>query len=1658
MAITSTAVMGSNTVGDLLVRVGVDMSSLGASFAKVDRMFDSFGNRMYFLGSRVTVGLSAPVALAVKSIAQIGIAFDQAMTESLAIMGKTAPKLRAAMEDVAIQVSNTTKFSAKEAAEGYYHLASAGYSAEEAMKALPVVAQFAQAGMMGLAQSTEFLAGAQAELGMKTGDTAQDIINMTRVSDVLTEANNLALGTIKDFADALTNKAGAMLRIFNKDVEEGTAAIMAYATQNIKGKLAGNQLYMVIRDLARYSTQHTEAWKKYNIQVFDASGNMRHLADIIEDFEQALSGANDAQKTFIMRELGLSDRSRAATQYLLGYSSAIREWDQSLRAAGGTTGEVADKQMQSFQNQLLQAVHRVQNLAIALWKDLEPVLRARLLPAIDDGIKKLKELTDWFSSLSDDTKYAALRWTAYAAAMGPVIMVLGSLTLAARALITPLTVVMSLLGKGVLFAGMKTVQSGMTAVLTSVGVQGTQLANALKTGNDLLGKQVTAMQKSSAAAGFLNTVWSGLVNTLKLLTTPIGVVTTGIGLLVGAIWKFSDNWQEFADVVLLPLRPIQWIGKALLDLFKWIDIDLIAVAKSAWKGFTGLADVVGVVGRVIVNDVAAFSRDISTAEGAWKKFQDTFGWGTPAGGFGLGKWDLIGGLTTDIKDFAAQVAQLFKDEFPGMVTRLEGMFDRVRAGLRSILNPSTESGRVVQETMWQNSNPVFSTIYRGVNAWRDPQFVKSMADRAYNIPQLQSGAFNQAFKASPFRGTSATGPLSQQQLDLFATTGIMPRSGVPRPNENELGWVSGVSGWNTTGWAPPVEEDDDEKRSREAFVRAVDSLTETLRGTGGEDLKQFVAAWNRLWTVTDTGVQGPTDEQIWNAWDVYKDLRKTVSADKLPPALEKQFAGQIAQGEIAQNIAALQEGAAEMQRVQDEVSEGIRKWAQEDYPAFIKAALRGMAEISAGAKAEAADTTAELSLFTQSYVDQELVGLRKGRHAKGLELDKNFAQAVEHFKKLGGAATEEDAKTLIELSKNQQTILDNYDKMGQLRVAKSLGFTTTQIRHLAQMEEAERLSLIRRKANWQEFMADLDAGLSAINHLASGLTSLGFGNVASVLNDITAGTKSFATGLEAMATAGGDPLAFLGGLTQAFSGLMQVFGKLIKMIGPKSGWEQIMGRVGHDWGVTISQDLAKTIEDDAKKLFHGDWAAAEIFNLSGILGEAGGLNAGNFDVMIGKFRDIFVMLGTGKFTAQEATTALSKSFQTFADYVVNTGQIASAKFVEILDLIKREGLEIPEMIAFLSSQMATFGTQWAAVIAPVASKYEGLAAKILEAKDAVAGMTEEDEGYADAVEKLNKLLADQTAGAAASADELERLGRIAVAAFNNAIERGVPFLAAFRSMEPALNSLVAVFADLGMSATNPALAALLDMQKLVNDNKALVDAVDAFNGAIVTLSTMGGLTGDVFADLQVQGTAMFEQLTAAGFTQTQALQMMVPYFESILKANKEFGFEIDANTAALIAQAKEAGLLKGETLEMTDILMLGFAGIIEALGGEVPAAFRNALDRMKTDLEETSTDLRTVITDTLADIEIPTIRIPYTFDDLGGRPPELDVPKLGTGGIATRPTLAVVGDVPEAIIPLDQLGAAGGSRQTIYVQIGSKTVAQAVAEGLPSVLRVVGVR
>ncbi len=363
------------------------MNKVRRRLRKFSRSVAGIARRMAGFGKQVAKAFAGAGALAAGSLALRGEMFNRAMRQSQAIVMGLTNALDKNMRRAAIDAARTTVFSARDMAKAYFFLASAGLKAEQQIKALPVVAQFAQAGMFDMALATDLLTDAQSALGLTVANAQKNMLNMRHVGDVLVKANTLANASVQQFSESLTTKAGAALKILNKDIEEGVAVLAAFADQGVKSSDAGTALNIVLRELSTKAIKNANVFRRFGIDVFDSTGNMRNLAKIVASVEVALSGMSDQTTKATLLQLGFSDKSVIFLQTLIGMSGRIAGYEAALRQAGGTMAFVADRQLTPLQKALARLGAAWTDLAVKL----SPVVRlaARLLDRLAKRFENL---------------------------------------------------------------------------------------------------------------------------------------------------------------------------------------------------------------------------------------------------------------------------------------------------------------------------------------------------------------------------------------------------------------------------------------------------------------------------------------------------------------------------------------------------------------------------------------------------------------------------------------------------------------------------------------------------------------------------------------------------------------------------------------------------------------------------------------------------------------------------------------------------------------------------------------------------------------------------------------------------------------------------------------------------------------------------------------------------------------------------------------------------------------------------------------------------------------------------------------------------------------------------------------------------------------------
>ena len=486
----------------------------------------------------VTVPLAGIGAASVKTAAD----FESSMSNVQALSGATGSELEQ-LSNLAKEMGANTQFSASEAADALGYMALAGWDTQQSMNALPGVLNLAAASGMGLAEASDLVTDYLSAFGEEADQAG-------RMADVLSYAQANSNTTTAGLGEAFKNCA-ANANAFGLDIEQTTALIGKLSDQGLKGSEAGTALSAVFRDITQKMKDGNITIGKTKIAVQDANGNYRSMTDILRDVENATDGMGDAQKNAALMSTFTSDSLKALNILLQTGSGNIEDFEKELRNSSGTAEEMANIMNDNLNGQITALKSALEGAAIAIGE--------ALLPMIKGLVSVLQGALNWFNGLNDGVKTTIVTVGLVVAAIGPLLLILGSLASAIgnlielKALLAESSILSSAIGR-------------VSGLFTSLGaiITGTVIPALQSLWAFMLANPITLVIAAIAAlvAGFIYlwnncesfrnfwiNLWDNIVETVQNIPTYFENALNAIGDTFNSIketitTKLSETWQS----------------------------------------------------------------------------------------------------------------------------------------------------------------------------------------------------------------------------------------------------------------------------------------------------------------------------------------------------------------------------------------------------------------------------------------------------------------------------------------------------------------------------------------------------------------------------------------------------------------------------------------------------------------------------------------------------------------------------------------------------------------------------------------------------------------------------------------------------------------------------------------------------------------------------------------------------------------------------------------------------------------------------------------------------------------------------------------------------------------------------------------------------------
>ena len=297
MATTEIAINIKGNTADIskkLSQVNAHLTNMGTRATGTKTKMVGLGNSFTGIMGKASalsagfLGIAAAIRAVSGTIGTIAN-FGFEMSKVEAISGATGQTLER-MTALAREMGATTMFTATEAAQGMKFLSMAGFSAEQAMKALPATLHLAQAGTIDLARAADISSNIMSAFGIEAEKTTGV------VDDMISTVNN-ANTNVQQLGDAM-KYVGAAAAAAGIDIPTVASAIGVLSNAGMQGAMAGTGLRQVFIRLTNVTGAAEDSLRGMGLSLDQVNPQMVGLTTAITRLRDAGMTGSEAITIF----------------------------------------------------------------------------------------------------------------------------------------------------------------------------------------------------------------------------------------------------------------------------------------------------------------------------------------------------------------------------------------------------------------------------------------------------------------------------------------------------------------------------------------------------------------------------------------------------------------------------------------------------------------------------------------------------------------------------------------------------------------------------------------------------------------------------------------------------------------------------------------------------------------------------------------------------------------------------------------------------------------------------------------------------------------------------------------------------------------------------------------------------------------------------------------------------------------------------------------------------------------------------------------------------------------------------------------------------------------------------------------------------------------
>ena len=557
-----------SSVADEAEQSATAIEKLGAAGEKLKTVGDGMVKTGKTLTKTVTVPLVGSATLAAKKFADV----DKTMQLANKTMGNTAEQaqlINKAMEEAA---ANST-FGMSDAATAMLNFARAGLNAEQAASALAPAMNLA-AGEGGSLDTVS--AGLVATINGFHGSFE----DASYYADIFAAACNNSALDVNSLSSAMS-VAAPIFAAAGYTVQDAALYMGVMANNGIEADKAANSLKTGMARLIKPAKEGYNALSDLGLITEDGEMAFLNLDGSLKDSSEVLKMLHDSFSTLseseqIAAASAIFGKNQMAPWLALINTSTddVNKLNKSLKNSKGTTDEMAEAMMGGFGGSL----ERIKSSLDVLMTTIGQIIAEFLVPFI----KKIQTLLDKFNGLDDSQKKNIVTILGIAAAIGPLLIVLGKVIGSVGTILTNLPMIIGFISKIWTLIAANPIGLLVTAIVglvTLIATKGDEI-QAILGKLDAWLQGVFTKDWTEVFGPVLGGILNGFFNTFKGVWDGFKGILDGVIDIIRGV--FSADWER------------AWNG--VVELFSGIIGTIVSIFKAPLNGIISLIN--GAVGHI----------------------------------------------------------------------------------------------------------------------------------------------------------------------------------------------------------------------------------------------------------------------------------------------------------------------------------------------------------------------------------------------------------------------------------------------------------------------------------------------------------------------------------------------------------------------------------------------------------------------------------------------------------------------------------------------------------------------------------------------------------------------------------------------------------------------------------------------------------------------------------------------------------------------------------------------------------------------------------------------------------------------------------------------------------------------------------------------------